>query len=563
MTEAPHVLSRRRLLRNAAASTAALAVGGPLLAACGGGGDSGTDKVQAESVKLPAFAAAGTASPTLPGDTRGLSPMFASYPASPAASVAKPPLSGDTVTAAANIFVQMPPARGSNPAWQAVEKALGGTVNWTIIPASDYDTKFNTMVAGGQLPDIFQPGAKIDDLPGFLASSCADLTPHLSGEKVKKYPNLAGIPTAAWQTCTSAGKIYGIPVPRGMSGGTGFYRHDLFAKAGVADASAIKDTDQFLSLLKELTAPSAKQWGMVTSTGTVYNMEIFARLFGTPFNWRVDAGSGKFTKAMETPEYREAVAYLVKLRKAGVFYPGSEGFTGQQRDNAFTSGKAAMQYNGLPGFSGPTGARALTKQSVPAADVRPFVPFGAKAVDFLDNIAFSTTYLKKADDAKVEKLLGVANFMAAPFGSKEYQLIYFGVAGTDYKPDAKGNPILTAKGTSDTAVPWKYLAGPSYPIYDPTDPDGARMVYEALKYSLPKGIMDPTTGLYSPTDGKKGLTIGQTVTDALTDIVAGRRPMGDYDKIVSTWRSQGGDQIRKEYQQAYAQAHGKGKGAAK
>jgi len=40
----------------------------------------------------------------------------------------------------------------------------------------------------------------------------------------------------------------------------------------------------------------------------------------------------------------------------------------------------------------------------------------------------------------------------------------------------------------------------------------------------------------------------------LIDIIAGPRPISDYDQLVSTWRSAGGDTIRSEFQQAYAQA---------
>jgi putative aldouronate transport system substrate-binding protein len=69
------------------------------------------------------------------------------------------------------------------------------------------------------------------------------------------------------------------------------------------------------------------------------------------------------------------------------------------------------------------------------------------------------------------------------------------------------------------------------------------------------GVADPSLGLYSQTDSTRGTAIMQTVTDGFTDIVAGRRPMSDYDSIVRSWRSSGGDQIRKEYQQAWQSSH--------
>ena len=55
-----------------------------------------------------------------------------------------------------------------------------------------------------------------DNAAEFLDSQCADLTPYLSGDAVKEYPNLAAIPTFAWKNsgCAYNGKIYMWPVER-------------------------------------------------------------------------------------------------------------------------------------------------------------------------------------------------------------------------------------------------------------------------------------------------------------------------------------------------------------
>ena len=40
----------------------------------------------------------------------------------------------------------------------------------------------------------------------------------------------------------------------------------------------------------------------------------------------------------------------------------------------------------------------------------------------------------------------------------------------------------------------------------------------------------------------------------MADIVAGRRPIGDVDQVIKDWATNGGDQMRAEYEQALAQA---------
>lgn len=55
-------------------------------------------------------------------------------------------------------------------------------------------------------------------------------------------------------------------------------------------------------------------------------------------------------------------------------------------------------------------------------------------------------------------MLGILNYLAAPFGSVEDLLLTSGVNGLDYTLDAKGNPVLTKQANSDANyTPWKYV----------------------------------------------------------------------------------------------------------
>ena len=67
------------------------------------------------------------------------------------------------------------------------------------------------------LPDAMYlsgPGGtppNIENMAEFLKAKCADLTPYLSGDAIKDYPNLANIPTSAWRVPIYGNAIYGIP----------------------------------------------------------------------------------------------------------------------------------------------------------------------------------------------------------------------------------------------------------------------------------------------------------------------------------------------------------------
>jgi hypothetical protein len=40
--------------------------------------------------------------------------------------------------------------------------------------------------------------------------------------------------------------------------------------------------------------------------------------------------------------------------------------------------------------------------------------------------------------------------------------------------------------------------------------------------------------------------------DGITEILAGRRPLADFDTVIKDWRSNGGDAIRTELEKAIA-----------
>jgi putative aldouronate transport system substrate-binding protein len=89
-------------------------------------------------------------------------------------------------------------------------------------------------------------------------------------------------------------------------------------------------------------------------------------------------------------------------------------------------------------------------------------------------------------------------------------------------------------------------------MYVPDIPGYAKAEYEAEHALVPAGVSDPTWGLFSTTLGAKGAVINRTMLDGITDLVAGRRPLADFDQLVKEWQAAGGEQIRKELQDGLA-----------
>jgi putative aldouronate transport system substrate-binding protein len=163
--------------------------------------------------------------------------------------------------------------------------------------------------------------------------------------------------------------------------------------------------------------------------------------------------------------------------------------------------------------------------------------------------------LKKAQPDRLKELLRIMNWLAAPFGSAEDLLLTVGVKDIDYTVDASGSITPTDKSNADAnLVNWKYHVQHPQVAYATGVPSYAKLATDFEKIAVPLGTVDPTWGLSSPANEKRGVPLNQTFMDGVTDIVAGRRPTTDLDSLVSDWRTNGGDQIRTEFQQAIAAA---------
>lgn len=542
MTESLSHSSRRSFLALAGLSTAL--IGTAFLTGCGQRTPSGT--VAGGDITLPQYIPAKDFKPDLAGSKEGVPAAFYNYPA-PYKTVSTPPLTGQSYSAITLLFGPVANSRNNNPAWQEIEKRLGGSIELTAVSSDDYGTKLNTQIAGGSLPDMmFNDGAAIPDIVSFLQASCADLTPFLSGENIKAYPNLAAIPEVYWKACVQAGKIYYLPIPRGLTGGSGFFNQTLLKQAGIDSTEQIKNKDDFTSVLKELTRPQQNQWAL-GSTG--FGLPTLHHIFRTPYQWRLD--QNKLVKDFETDEYLAAVEYAAGLYKAGYYCPGSDGWTKSQMVNAFVSGKVTMIYDGLPAYLSSTGYAQSLPQANSSYRAMPVIPFGhdgGKGQAWIDNVVVGTTMLKKNDDNKIKDLLSVANFLAAPFGSEEYLLINYGIQGTDYTLDAKGNPQATPQAQQHTGVPWKFVAAPQQAIYSPLGKDPVNTLHDAYTKLIPGASVNPCENLYSATDAAKGSVLTKGVTDAVKGFIAGRQSMDDLKNAISKWKQSGGDTIRAEYE---------------
>ncbi|MDE3078345.1 MAG: hypothetical protein KGJ86_23215, partial [Chloroflexota bacterium] len=287
--------------------------------------------------------------PDLPGSPDGLiNPGFQNYPANPVKTVPNPPGKGGEVSVMTWWALAPPTPMDQNTLWQAVNKELGATLKITIVPFTDYQTtRLATTIAGGDLPDILYiaPGTVVPAFPDFLKAKCADLTPYLSGDAAKEYPNLANFPTLAWRNVVFNNAISAVPAPYPLYLWVHWVHQELLDQAGIAQP---KNADEYKKALVAMTKPNAGQWGIGVENTQGFELinGHFSAIFGAPNQWAKD-GNGKLTHAAETDQYRQALSYARDLYAAGVFHPSSLTYDTSTKRNDFVARKFAFNFDGF------------------------------------------------------------------------------------------------------------------------------------------------------------------------------------------------------------------------
>lgn len=532
-----NMVSRRTVLG------AAAAVGLGVTAACTDGDNkSRTTQSTNASATLPKHFPLSGVTPDLPGNDQGVLAGYLQYPADPVSAVPEKPSSGGTVSILAQSAGPYA-AMDRNVIWQEVNKAIGANLDFTAVPPADYSAKFATTVAGGTLPDMIEiPTEPVRDLPAILAQTCQDLTDHLAGDAIADYPCLANLPQYVWRNTIFDGRVRALPVMRGVVGNVLFARQDIADQLGYS--LSVNSGGEFIELCRRFTDTSKNRWA-VTQNPT-FMVSFMMECLGAPNEWQQK--DGKFTSAYESEKTKRALDIVATMWKENLFHPDS--YAGADA-KAWIQGRSLFVLGSYAQWP-----RYLTVElaSNPGARVSVIAPpdFDGKGqgVKHLQKGVFTISALRKTNENRTRELLRIANWMAAPFGTREHLLRRFGVEGKTFTRSGP-DPKLTDQGTAQVSLPDTYIMTIPSILYTAGNPESTRAQHEYQTKVVPTGIRSAAIGLYSATDSRDGARLTKKLTDVQADIIQGRKPITAWDDAVATWKRDGGDRIAGEYADAF------------
>ncbi|WP_170222917.1 ABC transporter substrate-binding protein [Nonomuraea turkmeniaca] len=522
----------------------------PLLAACGGAPQQkqkvGTNTKTGLRAALPSYVPSTSVKADIASVTGSggavTEPAFLSYPSGGIATVQGVPGKGGSYTAVTPLWGTVPPA--NNSFYQAMNKALGATLTMKPADGNNYDTIVTPMAAAKKLPDWIQLpnwwNAKFgtDRLVG---TQLADLTPYLAGDKVKKYPNLAAIPTGAWQACVWGDKLYGIPSFSTNFSVPGYitYRRDILEAKGITP-DQVKSVEDYMNLGKELTDAKRGVWAF----DDVYTYMGFA--WDIPLKWKVEGG--KLFHKYELPQLLEALDWHYKLAKSGYLHPDAIAGRNADSNARFYAGKVLISGGGAGGW------HLADYESGVAADKN----YRRGAFDYISHDGKSPGRMYMGEAARIisylninlkpeqiEECLAIANYLAAPYGSAEYTLINFGAEGVHHTMK-DGVPTATEDGKKFVqASTFPFLASPPLVISNP-GADQVTKDYAAWQAKNVNALIKPVfwnMNISMPQQISL-LETSQAIDDAIKDCYHGKKTVAEVKDVIDSWKKSGADRLK-------------------
>ncbi|QHT54969.1 twin-arginine translocation signal domain-containing protein [Cellulomonas sp. H30R-01] len=531
-------VDRRSFLGMLAAGAAVVGVPS-LLSACSPGTPTGAATSAAPiGDVIPSYIPVTYAEPDYPS-VSGSVPGYEKIPAELVRSVPTAPGTGLVFTAMTPLWGTIPPTKG-NQYYAAVNELMGSDLNFQIADGNTYGDKLAAVLASAKdVPDwVSIPTWNLPPRFGseIVGNVFQDLTPYLAGDLVEEYPNLANIPSDAWKFCVFNGRLYGLPFPGETITDATFYRRDLLEAMGITPA--VTNGQDLLDLAKELTG--GNQWGADDLWNTA------AIIHGVVPKWKLEGD--KLVHRVETDEYRQALEWNAALFASGAVHPDAvAGQTGDAKLR-FQSGQTLIASDGVGGWHEAMRDNLAANPSYWQQPFDPFAADGGEPVLWKGNPANIFSFLKKSDDeARIKELLALANVIAAPFGTTEYDVINNGVEGVHYTKGADGLPVPTELAATELQPTYIFLVDPPLSETHVQYPGYVKAASE-WKAKASGYAQDPLFYAQQIVEPAQYASIGQPFVDLEKDISRGRKSMADLDAAIETWRSSGGEELRAFYQ---------------
>ncbi|WP_270166741.1 extracellular solute-binding protein [Paenibacillus sp. SYP-B4298] len=440
------------------------------------------------------------------------------------------------------------PAEG-NEVQRRIEEITNTKLKIQQLPGSAFEEKLPVLIASGELPDAIPIPRRHQKLPYVVNAIESDMFWEI-GPYLEQFPNLSKINPLIYENIAYEGKVYGIPRVRPLARRAFQYREDWAEKLKLQEPKTI---DDLYAMLKAFTHDDPDGNGKQDTYGLT-SKEVgywFASFFGAPNNWKVE--DGKFIKDVETEEYLNALKFEKKLYEEKLMNRDFAVIDRPEWTGAIEQGKAGVRID-------VTGSAPGLEEGVQANNPDGKINFfsileGDHGKRVFMEGGHNGFYLIPKSSVKTEEhLLRVLKFFDDLAGEEGANLLQWGIEGVHYKlVDGKPEYIDLDKYGKEVGA---YSAPLSTlpPVDIALQGDKTRLQQREIDVIAENDqhlVADPSLPLLSETFAERGAQLQTMLEDANVKFVMGGSEE-EWRNTVKEWRTRGGGEIAKEYEEEYA-----------
>lgn len=414
----------------------------------------------------------------------------------PPAKEAEPATAEPTVAEPTEIEImvmtfQEPPDL-NNEYYTELQKMTNTKLNITWVPDADYDTRFDLVLASGDIPEvIIAKSYSRPTLTQALDNNVFwDLTPLLGD--FSKFPNLKDKQTpGSWKYVEYKGKIMGIPRSRSLIDSGIKIRKDWLEELNIPAPTTL---DEFTEALKKIAAAkpgvSATVMDPFSNSGSIW---VAYGVTDPTFD-----SEGGMIRDILTPQFADMVEWFRGLYAAGLMPKEFTALNNNQKFDLMTTGKAASIDYGI--YRDHTWTADLQKID-PKAQLFTLAPLqGPKNLGAqLDIGTRGGIYISKK--VPEEKALKILEYFDKTASDEVTDLAYYGKEGVHHTV-VDGQPMLNDLGKEQIQVTALNPLSPAYRKWGKVQYSGvSKAVNEAKFKEVEKyeevGVINPFRWLYS------------------------------------------------------------------
>lgn len=433
-----------------------------------------------------------------------------------------------------------------------IEEATNATIKFNWVPDASKDERITAALASGELTDIVSLTMLTNSSvrQSLKSGMFWDV-----GEYLDDYENLKLISEATRTAASIDGKLYGVPFQKNLARSGLILRQDWLDNVGLKVPTTL---DELYEVARAFTEDDPDGNGKDDTTGFGDRSELrygsfktLSSYFGTPNGWAVDE-DGKFTPEFETQAYKDTMNFSKKLYDNGYMAKDFAVTAKTDQQQKFAQGKTGI-------YTGMVDIKNLRTMAEGIQDEMELIPVNKIAGPDGEHHIWSENSgvggllaFPKSEVKNEAELKRVLQFINDLIDEEVFMLMTGGIEGTHYEIDENGSFLILDNALWQKDTQPFSSSRPSEITHNLVDADPKKQLSnELIEENAEFAVLDPTVPLDSATANERGTELEKIIIDATFKYIMGEMDEAGFDSEVEKWKASGGDDMAKEYEEAY------------